>query len=138
MSPAGTATRIDHVGVVVRDLEATVAHFTSRLGLRVVAREVIAGAGADVAYLCAGSDEAATIQFLQPIADGAVRRFLDAHGPGAHHICFEVPELETFVTRSLDEVEQSPDIIRGGRGKRTCFLRDQQFGFVVELCEPTG
>jgi methylmalonyl-CoA/ethylmalonyl-CoA epimerase len=138
VTATGAVTRIDHVGVVVRDLPTTIEHFTTHFGLRVVAREVITGAGADVAYLAAGDDEGHTIQFLQPIADGPVRTFLDTRGPGAHHICFEVPELEPFVAGSLDPVEQAPDIIRGGRGKRTCFLRDQQYGFVIELCEPAG
>jgi methylmalonyl-CoA/ethylmalonyl-CoA epimerase len=130
-----TATRIDHVGVVVRDLEVAISYFTQRFGMVVVAREEIAGAGAQVAYLAAGTDSQ-TVQFLQPDRPGPLRDFLDRRGPGAHHICFEVPGLEEFVTGALDEPEQNPNIIRGGRGKRTCFLRDSTFGFVIELCEP--
>jgi methylmalonyl-CoA/ethylmalonyl-CoA epimerase len=132
-------TRIDHVGVIVEDLSAAVEHFSTHYGLEVVAREEIVAAGADVAYLAIKDapegDLAVTIQFLQPLREGPVLSYFTAHGPGTHHICFEVPSLERFVEGLPFPGEQEPNIIKGGRGRRTCFLRDDSHGFVVELCE---
>jgi methylmalonyl-CoA/ethylmalonyl-CoA epimerase len=131
-------TRIDHVGIIVEDLQAAIDHFSERFGMVVVAREEIVAAGADVAYLAVDNpnttDEPPTIQFLQPIREGSVMTYFNERGAGAHHVCFEVPSIEGFVLDSGVDDEQDPNVINGGRGKRTCFLRDRTFGFFVELC----
>ncbi len=92
-------TRIDHVGIACRDLEATVALYVATFGLEVVSREVNAEQGVREAMLRVGAGGVPVahpgyVQLLEPLAaDTPVARFLDRRGEGLHHVGYGVSDV---------------------------------------------
>ena len=98
---SGGIRRIDHVAIVVRDLEASLRFYRDTLGI--VPSRVIdfPSEGVKIAFLPLGGPGGSEIELLEP-ADptSGVARFLEKRGEGLHHICLEVPDIE----RALDEL----------------------------------
>jgi methylmalonyl-CoA epimerase len=87
--------RIDHVAIVVRDLDAALRFYRDTLGLEPSRVLDFPSEGVKIAFLPMGGPGGSEIELLQPIAaDTGVARFLDRHGEGLHHICLEVPDIE--------------------------------------------
>ena len=109
-------TRIHHVAYVVEDLDAALQTFTGRLGLEVQVREVLADDGVEAAILGVGPS---AVELICPtVADSGVARFLEARGPGLHHVAFEVGDIEVAL-RELEAagaelIDTRPRIGLGG------------------------
>ena len=131
MAPAAIAG-IDHVALVVRDIDASLRYFTERLGLTVLGDEVTeASGGARLVYLDAGN---VTIQLVSPTgATGPIAQHLAERGEGLHHICLAVEEIDEAL-EALAPDTQVPVAV-GGRARRTAFLPDRPSGLVIELTE---
>lgn len=125
--------RIDHVGVAVESLEASIP-FYEKLGLKVSHREEVAAQKVKVAFLQAGE---ASIELLEPTSpDGAIGKFLKSRGPGLHHVAFHVEGIDAQMERlrgaGLPPLE--PAARPGARGHRVCFLHPKlAAGVLVEL-----
>jgi methylmalonyl-CoA/ethylmalonyl-CoA epimerase len=126
--------RIAHVGVAVPDLEASLAFYRDVLGLTPGPSE--AADGATIVSLAFGESE---VELLAPLGpDGPIARFLERRGPGIHHICYRVPDLDAALAacrsagyRLVDEV---PRIGAGGR--RIAFVHPKATGgILLELTE---
>ena len=86
-------TRIDHVGIACRDLDAKIAFYESAFGLTVVSIEVNEAQGVREAMLqvASGPAGASYIQLLEPTGpDTPVGRFLERRGEGVHHVGYGV------------------------------------------------
>ena len=127
--------RLDHVAVVVRDLDAALPYYTSGLGLVAVADGTLPEAGVRVVYL---DLRGTLLQLVQPISAGSIQDHLSAHGEGLHHVCFAVGDLEGVASRLIED--GAPAIFTGGRARRACFLPQRPNGLRIELTEsePTG
>jgi methylmalonyl-CoA/ethylmalonyl-CoA epimerase len=138
--------RIDHVAIAVRDRDASSAALADLFGLCAGAREHVASQKTDVAFLhpAAADDGARTDPALELIAPAgpeneSLERFLDARGPGLHHICFEVDDLSGALAslkaagvRLIDETPRP-----GARGHLVAFLHPASTGGILfELCAP--
>jgi methylmalonyl-CoA/ethylmalonyl-CoA epimerase len=92
-------TRIDHVGIACRDLEATVRLYVATFGLEVVSLEVNDEQGVREAMLQVGEGAEGLagpgyVQLLEPLAaDTPVGRFLDRRGEGLHHVGYGVSDV---------------------------------------------
>jgi methylmalonyl-CoA/ethylmalonyl-CoA epimerase len=126
--------RIAHVGVAVPDLDAALAFYRDVLGLTPHPPEQ--ADGATIVSLPFGESE---VELLTPLGpDGPIARFLERRGPGIHHICYRVPDLDAALTacrnagyRLVDEV---PRI--GADGRRIAFVHPKATGGVLlELTE---
>jgi methylmalonyl-CoA/ethylmalonyl-CoA epimerase len=126
--------RIAHVGIAVPDLEASLAFYRDVLGLTPGPSE--AADGATIVSLAFGESE---VELLAPLGpDGPIARFLERRGPGIHHICYRVPDLDAALAacrsagyRLVDEV---PRIGAGGR--RIAFVHPKATGgILLELTE---
>lgn len=87
------ATKIEHIGVVVRDLDDSLKKYTSLLGLKVkeVEEKNLEGHNVKVAFLPIG---AANIELVTTTAQtGLVGDFLREKGEGVHHIAIEVEDI---------------------------------------------
>jgi methylmalonyl-CoA epimerase len=122
--------QVDHIGIVVRDLEAAVPYYRDRLGMALVGREEQPRAGVRVAYFDAGTTR---IQLLQPTAPGPISGFLAEYGEGLHHICLLVEDIQAAVATLAPDAGVAIGI--GGFGRRTCFLPVTTSGLRVELAE---
>jgi methylmalonyl-CoA/ethylmalonyl-CoA epimerase len=128
------ATRIAHIGIAVRALADSVPFYRDVLGLPVVPLDD--ADGASIIGLAAGES---LIELLEPRETGTpVARFLDSRGPGIHHICFAVDDLDDALARcraaGIRLIDQTPRV--GAEGKRIAFLHPSATGGVlVELTE---
>jgi methylmalonyl-CoA/ethylmalonyl-CoA epimerase len=82
--------RIAHVGVAVSDLDAALAFYRDVLGIEPHPPEQVDGA--TILSLSLGESD---IELMAPTAaDTPVGKFLAKRGPGIHHICYRVPDLD--------------------------------------------
>ena len=128
---------LDHLGIAVASLADSVKLYEQALGLQVAGYEVIPQEETRVAMLPVGESR---IELLEPTApDSPIARFLAQRGPGLHHICLRVPNLEAAVAR-LEEngmklINREPGI--GAGGHRYVFVHPSSAGGVLlELVEP--
>lgn len=122
--------RVDHVGILVRSVDESLAYFTDTLGLRLVADEVRSDGTVRLAYLEAGGT---TIQLVEPLVAGDGADTLRRRGEGLHHVCFEVDDLRATLGALPGEAAQP--IEEGGRNCRVAFLAFRPNGVLVELSQ---
>jgi methylmalonyl-CoA/ethylmalonyl-CoA epimerase len=132
--PVPDQPRIAHVGIAVPDLEAALGFYRDILGLKPHPPEV--ADGATILTLPFGESE---IELLAPLqADSPIGRFLVKRGPGIHHICYRVPNLDAAIQacraagyRLVDEVPR-----KGAGGRRIAFVHPKATaGILLELTE---
>jgi methylmalonyl-CoA/ethylmalonyl-CoA epimerase len=130
--------RISHVAIVVDDIDSALKFWRDTLGLEVTHVEDVPDEDTIVAFLPTGESE---VELVKPTSeDSGVARFLDKRGPGIHHICFEVDDIETCIedlrARDVRMVNSEPTI--GTGGKRIAFIHPEStHGVLIELYELT-
>jgi methylmalonyl-CoA epimerase len=88
---------IDHIGIVVQDLEKAIATYEKALGVQGV-REVLPDRHLEIAFFPVGESR---IELITPTSDeSAVTRFLEKRGEGIHHIAYRVVDI-------VDALEQA-------------------------------
>lgn len=128
--------RIDHVSVVVSDMQAALTFWQDALGLDVSREENVTAEHSQVAFLPAGGSE---IELVKPTTDDSgLARFLEKRGPGMHHICLEVEDLEEMLVdlklKGIQLINETP--VMGTGGKKYAFIHPKSAGGVlVELYE---
>ncbi|MCA9917407.1 MAG: methylmalonyl-CoA epimerase [Anaerolineales bacterium] len=128
--------KMNHIAVVVDDLADAQKFWVEALGLELAHTEHVASQGVDVAFLPVGESK---IELLQPTDDeSGVARYLQKRGPGMHHICFEVGDIEAALTRlkaaEIQLINESP--IVGSDGRKFAFIHPKAAnGVLVELYE---
>jgi methylmalonyl-CoA/ethylmalonyl-CoA epimerase len=134
-------SRIDHVGIAVRDLEAAASFYETTFGLRVVAREIHQDQGVREVMLAVveGPAGGSYVQLLEPLApDTPVGRFLARHGEGLHHIGYGVEDIEAALegigATGVRRIDERPR--HGSMGASIAFLHPKDVGGVLtELVE---
>jgi methylmalonyl-CoA/ethylmalonyl-CoA epimerase len=131
--------RVDHVAIVVEDIEAALGFWRDGLGLEITHVEDVPDQDSVVAFLPTGDSEVELVKPTSP--DSGVARFLGRRGPGIHHICFEVADLEANLQRLQERgirlINTQPVI--GTAGKKIAFIHPEStHGVLVELYEVTG
>jgi methylmalonyl-CoA/ethylmalonyl-CoA epimerase len=130
---------IDHTGIAVHDLEASIAFYRDVLELPLVHRETMPEQGVEVALLDVGESHVELIAPLGP--DGGVARFLEQRGPGLHHVAYRVDDIDaTLASLSAAGVRLIDEHPRTGvRGSRVAFLHPTATGGVLtEIVEPAN
>jgi methylmalonyl-CoA/ethylmalonyl-CoA epimerase len=126
--------RIAHVGIAVADLDSALAFYRDVLGIEAHSPEQVDGA--NIVSLPFGD---AQVELLAPAdADGPIARFLARRGPGIHHICYRVPDLDAAIEacrnagyRLVDEVPR-----QGAAGRRIAFVHPKATaGILLELTD---
>jgi methylmalonyl-CoA/ethylmalonyl-CoA epimerase len=134
-------TRIDHVGIACRDLEAKIAFYESAFGLTVASLEVSEAQGVREAMLrvADGPAGASYVQLLEPLGrDTPVGKFLERRGEGVHHVGYGVVNITAALAaigaagvRLIDERPR-----HGSMGAAIAFLHPSDIGGVLtELVE---
>ena len=127
-------TRIAHVGIAVRSIGDLLPFCRDILGLRDA--DLADSDGARIAGLEAGESLVELLEAERP--DSPIGKFVERRGPGIHHICFAVDDLDATLDRcrgaGLRLVDEVPRI--GAEGKRIAFLHPSATGGVlIELSE---
>jgi methylmalonyl-CoA epimerase len=99
MHPESESPRkINHLGIAVRELPEALAVWRDALGLPLVQIRDVPERGLRVAFLQCGET---MIELLAPLtADSEIQSFLEKRGPGLHHVCLEVADLEAATTQA--------------------------------------
>jgi methylmalonyl-CoA/ethylmalonyl-CoA epimerase len=146
-------TRIDHVGIACRDLDAAIGRYEATFGLQVVSLEVneeqgvreamlavgrtqlaAAAAGAQLAAVAAGDLRPGYVQLLEPLGpDTPVGRFLARRGEGLHHVGYGVQDigqaLDAIGVRGVRLLDKRPR--HGSLGASIAFLHPADLGGVL-------
>ena len=127
-------TRIAHIGIAVRGLDDSISFYRDVLGLPDVPLDD--ADGAKIAGLAAGES---LVELLESeSADSPIGKFVAKRGPGIHHVCFAVDDLDATLERCrahrIRLIDETPRI--GAEGKRIAFLHPSSTsGVLVELSE---
>lgn len=130
-----TAARIAHIGVAVSDIEAALPFYRDILGL--VPHPPEESDGARIVSLALGESE---VELLEPRSPGSpIAKFLERRGPGIHHVCYRVPDLDAALAackaagyQLVDEVPRP-----GAGGHRVAFIHPKSTaGILLELTGP--
>jgi methylmalonyl-CoA/ethylmalonyl-CoA epimerase len=121
--------RLAHVGVAVRDLEAAARFYRDVLG--VLPHTAEQADGATIVALPLGESG---VELLTAADDTSpIGKFLARHGPGIHHICFRVPDLEGALASCraagyalIDQVPRA-----GADGHRVAFVHPRATGGIL-------
>jgi methylmalonyl-CoA/ethylmalonyl-CoA epimerase len=128
--------RIDHIAIVVEDIEGSLAFWRDTLGLDLSQVLAVPEQQASIAFLPTGDSE---VELVQPTtADSGLARYLAKRGPGIHHICFEVDDLAQTLAdlkaRGVRLIDETPKPGRDGR--QLAFIHPESAnGVLVELYE---
>ena len=91
-------SRIDHVGIAVRDLDAAVRLYEERLGLRASSRERLETEGIEIAMIPIGESR---IELISPLTPSSrLHRFLDQRGEAVHHIAYAADDVSAALLRA--------------------------------------
>ncbi len=133
-----TIKRIDHIAILVENIDAALSFWRDTLGLELKHVEDATDQQAIVAFLPTGESE---VELVRPTSkDSGVARYLSKHGPGMHHICFEVDDINAYLGQLKEKgvrlINETPVI--GTGGKKIAFVHPEStYGVLVEIYELT-
>ncbi len=134
-------TRIDHVGIAVRDLDQAKEFYAKSLGLTSIHEEVNEEQGVREAMLAVG-DSGSCLQLLAPLSDDSpIGKFLARSGEGIQQMAYTVSDIDALCdhlrsvgVRVLYDVPK-----RGTANSRVNFVHPKDAGGVlIELVEPAS
>jgi methylmalonyl-CoA/ethylmalonyl-CoA epimerase len=132
-------TAIDHTGIAVPDIDASLSFYRDVLKLPLVHRETVTEQSVDAALFEIGDSHLELIAPLGP--ESGVARFLEQRGPGLHHVAYRVADIEAtlaaLAAAGVRLIDASPRA--GIRGSRVAFLHPASTGGVLtEIVEPAA
>jgi methylmalonyl-CoA epimerase len=135
-----TVKKIDHIAIVVKDIEQALAVYRDVLGLPVAHIVEEPAEQVRVAFLPTpeGQDE---IELIQPTTDDSgIAKFLQKRGEGLHHVCVEVDSIDEAVVDMRQRGMQTLGEVRTNqRGDRYIFIHPKSsHGVLLELYERAG
>ena len=128
--------RIDHVALVVEDIDAALNFWRDALGLELGRLQDVPQEKSAIAFLPLGDSE---VELVQPTSnDSGIAKYLAKRGPGMHHICIEVDDIAGMLTqlkaKDIQLIHETP--VEGEGGKKYAFIHPKAaFGVLVELYE---
>lgn len=129
--------RIDHVGVVVDDLDAAIDLYTGGFRMAEQHRETVEAFDVEAVLLEIGDGH---IELLRPLSgDSGIGRFLEKNGPGVHHVAYATDDIEAALdavrAAGLRLIDEEPRT--GIRESRVAFLHPKSTnGVLTELVQP--
>ena len=131
-----TILRVNHIAIVVPEIDSALNFWQEALGLQLEHVEEISEQETAVAMLPVGESE---VELIQPTSEtSGMAKYMAKQGPGLHHICFEVDDIETTLTelkaKGIRLINEEPVI--GAGGKKVAFVHPKSAsGVLVELSQ---
>ncbi len=128
--------KLNHIGIAVRSIDASLKIWRDILGLKVELIKEVPSHKLRIAWLGLGETK---IELLEPLTeDSTVKKFVEKHGEGIHHLCFEVKDIRAALkqlkekgVKLIDEVPR-----KGAEDELVAFIHPKNMGGVlIELCE---
>jgi methylmalonyl-CoA/ethylmalonyl-CoA epimerase len=129
-------TKIEHIGIAVKDLTATIPFYEKTLGLKCYAIEEVAEQKVRTAFFKVGDTKIELLESTDP--EGPIGKFIEKKGEGVQHIAFAVEGLAETLNLLAEEgvqlIDKTPR--KGAEGLNIAFLHPKStFGVLTELCE---
>jgi methylmalonyl-CoA epimerase len=130
--------RIDHVAIIVRNIEQALVFYRDTLGITPSEIKEVPTEQVRIAFLPMGGPGGSEIELIEPITpDSSLTRFLEKRGEGLHHICLEVADIDTALAEMQEKgvpvLDKQPRIAASGRA---IFLHPKGTnGVLLELLE---
>lgn len=129
-------SKIEHLGIAVRDLDAAEKIFEDVLGTSSYKREEVESESVITSFFKVGESK---VELLQATDESsAISKFIEKRGEGLHHVAFDVVDIEAEIERLMDKgyrmIHESPK--EGADGKIIAFMHPKSSnGVLVELCQ---
>ncbi len=128
--------RLEHIGIAVKDLEASNELFAKLLGKKHYKIEEVASENVLTSFFKTGQSKVELLEGTSP--DSAISKFIEKKGEGIHHVAFEVKDIKAEMQRLEKEgfriLNKEPK--RGADNKLVCFIHPKSAnGVLVELCQ---
>lgn len=130
-------TKINHVAVVVSDIDAALTFWRDALGIELNHIEDVPSQKSTVAFLPVGEGE---IELVKPTSDDSgAAKFLQERGGGMHHLCLEVDDISAKLAelkaKGVRLINEEPQVLPG---RKMAFIHPKSTGGVlIELYEVT-
>jgi methylmalonyl-CoA/ethylmalonyl-CoA epimerase len=128
--------QIDHLGIAVRNLDASVEYYEKALGLHCHGREEVVSQKVKTAFFSVGEVH---LELLEPTAeDSPIAKFLEKNGEGIHHVAFKVDSVTDQLKQAADAgvrlIHEVP--FEGAANKWVAFLHPKSTqGVLTEFCQ---
>ncbi|QQS29773.1 MAG: methylmalonyl-CoA epimerase [Sphingobacteriales bacterium] len=129
-------TKIEHIGIAVKDLESANALYAQLLGTVHYKTELVETEHVLTSFFKVGESKIELLQATHP--DSAIAKFIEKRGEGLHHVAYAVSniqeEMERMSGQGFTLLNQQPK--RGADNKWVCFIHPKNCnGVLVELCQ---
>ncbi|MEI4770816.1 methylmalonyl-CoA epimerase [Psychrobacillus sp. FJAT-51614] len=131
--------KVDHIGIAVKSIEATLPYYTETLGLKLLHIEEVPSEKVRVAFIDSGN---VNLELLQPLDQtSTIHSFIEKKGEGIHHIAFGVSNIQERLNELKEKgvrlIQETPKI--GAHGAQVAFIHPKASnGVLYELCDKTG
>ena len=128
--------KIEHLGIAVKDLNASTALYEQLLNTPCYKTEEVASEGVNTAFFRVGESKVELLEATS--AESPIAKFIEKRGQGIHHVAFEVENIEAEIKRlgalGFEVLNEVPK--KGADNKLVCFLHPRTTGGVlIELCQ---
>ena len=131
--------KLDHIGIAVKDLDEAKKFYGDILGFTISEPEELPDRQLKLIMVDVGG---ANVELLVPThPDSAIAKFLDKRGPGIHHICYRVDDvnqkLEKLKAAGMQLIDQQAR--PGAHNTLIAFIPPSRAGGVhTEICQDAG
>ncbi len=128
--------KLEHIGIAVKDLEASNKLFAKLLGREHYKIEEVASEGVRTSFFDLGNVKIELLEATGP--DTPIARFIEKRGEGIHHLAFEVGDIrksiKEYAEKDFTPIQPAPK--PGADTKMICFLHPKSTnGVLIELCQ---
>lgn len=129
--------QVNHIGIAVNDLEASIPFYRDQLGMEYEGSEVVADQKVKVAFLVVGESR---IELLEGTdEESPISKFIAKNGEGIHHVAYTVENIEEAIAAMKEKgvrmIDEKPR--KGAHNSLIAFLHPKASGGVLtELCQP--
>jgi methylmalonyl-CoA/ethylmalonyl-CoA epimerase len=128
--------KIEHIGIAVKDLEASNLLFEKLFGASSYKQEEVASEGVKTSFFRNGPNKIELLEAANP--DSPIAKFIEKKGEGIHHIAFDVEDIHAEMKRLQAEgfvlINEEPK--KGADNKLVAFLHPKTTnGVLIELCQ---
>lgn len=129
-------TKVDHIGIAVKDLEQAKKFYTEVLGMTALGEEVVDQQKVKVCFIPCGDSEVELLESTSP--DGPIAKYIDKNGEGIQHVALRVDNLENALAdlkeKGVRLIDEKPRY--GAGGASIAFVHPKATGgILLELSE---
>jgi len=128
--------KLDHIGIAVKNLEATLKFYEETLGLKSAGIEVVEEQKVRVAFLPIGDTEVELLESTEE--DGPIAKFIAKNGEGVQHMAYRVDDIVAAIVEMKEKgvrmIDEKPRYGAGGAQIAFCHPKSTS-GVLVELCQ---